>query len=126
MFGTSRELNVGPVAIVSLMTFETLNGLGILPCDVSLCMKSPPLDDAMCVACVARQATYSEAAVTLAFLSGLMQIVLGLLHLGVLASFLAQPVVTGFNFASGILVSIVFSRFSRRVKILIVFSPRLR
>ena len=100
MFGTSRELNVGPVAIVSLIAFEALEAAGFASCDLSQCEASPPLDDPRCLQCVADQAAWSQAAIVMAFLSGLMQVVCGLLHLGVLASFLAQPVITGFNFAS--------------------------
>ncbi|MBA4043671.1 MAG: sodium-independent anion transporter [Erythrobacter sp.] len=82
LFGTSRTLAVGPVAVVSLMT-------------------------ASAVGAVAAPGTveYWEAAVTLAALSGVMLVVLGLLRLGFLANLLSHPVISGFISASGVLIA---------------------
>lgn len=82
IFGTSRTLAVGPVAVVSLMT-------------------------ASAAGAVAAQGTpeYLEAAITLAMLSGIMLAVLGLLRLGFLANLLSHPVISGFITASGILIA---------------------
>ncbi|MFG6591800.1 SulP family inorganic anion transporter [Sulfitobacter sp. 1A12157] len=82
IFGTSRALAVGPVAVVSLMT-------------------------AAAVGEIAQSGTagYVTAALTLAFLSGAMLLVLGLLRLGFLANFLSHPVIAGFITASGILIA---------------------
>ncbi len=82
IFGTSRTLAVGPVAVVSLMT-------------------------ASAAGAIADQGTaqYLEAAVTLAALSGVMLAVLGLLRLGFLANLLSHPVISGFITASGVLIA---------------------
>ncbi|QDC11717.1 sulfate permease [Oceanicola sp. D3] len=82
IFGTSRALAVGPVAVVSLMT-------------------------AAAVGQVAEQGTmgYATAALTLAFLSGGMLLLLGVFRLGFLANFLSHPVIAGFITASGILIA---------------------
>ena len=82
IFGTSRTLAVGPVAVVSLMT-------------------------ASAAGAVAAQgsAEYLEAAITLAALSGVMLAVLGILRLGFLANLLSHPVISGFISASGILIA---------------------
>ncbi|WP_421858813.1 SulP family inorganic anion transporter [Oricola sp.] len=82
IFGTSRALAVGPVAVVSLMT-------------------------ATAVGSIAQQgsAEYITAAITLAFLSGLFLLALGFLRLGFLANFLSHPVIAGFITASGILIA---------------------
>ena len=82
VFGTSRALAVGPVAVVSLMT-------------------------AAAVGEVAAQGTagYAAAALTLAFLSGTMLLVMGLFRLGFVANFLSHTVVSGFITASGILIA---------------------
>lgn len=82
IFGTSRTLAVGPVAVVSLMT-------------------------AAAVGNVATQGTpeYLGAAVTLAFLSGLFLLAIGLFRLGFLANFLSHPVISGFITASGLLIA---------------------
>ncbi|WP_052161865.1 sulfate permease [Hoeflea sp. BAL378] len=82
LFGTSRVLAVGPVAVVSLMTAAAIGNLAE--------PGSPEL---------------LTAAVTLAFLSGLFLILLGVLRLGFLANFLSHPVVAGFITASGILIA---------------------
>ncbi|KAF0677187.1 SulP family inorganic anion transporter [Profundibacterium mesophilum] len=82
VFGTSRALAVGPVAVVSLMT-------------------------AAAVGDIAQSGTagYVTAALTLAFLSGAMLLALGLFRLGFLANFLSHPVIAGFITASGILIA---------------------
>ncbi len=82
IFGTSRALAVGPVAVVSLLT-------------------------ASAVGQVADQGTagYAIAALTLAFLSGAFLMLLGLFRLGFLANFLSHPVIAGFITASGILIA---------------------
>src|SRR6056297_3046076 len=82
IFGTSRALAVGPVAVVSLLT-------------------------ASAVGQVAEQGTagYAIAALTLAFMSGAFLVALGVLRLGFLANFLSHPVIAGFITASGILIA---------------------
>ena len=77
IFGTSRALAVGPVAVVSLMTAAVIGEH----------------------AAVGTHA-YWEIAITLAFLSGVILIVLGLFRLGFLANFLSHPVISGFITAS--------------------------
>ncbi|WP_434781269.1 SulP family inorganic anion transporter [Aminobacter carboxidus] len=82
IFGTSRALAVGPVAVVSLMTAAAIGN-------------------------VAEQGTmgYAVAALTLAGLSGAILLAMGLLRLGFLANFLSHPVIAGFITASGILIA---------------------
>ena len=82
IFGTSRALAVGPVAVASLMT-------------------------AAAAATVASQGTpeYLGATVALAAISGLLLVALGLLRLGFLANFLSHPVISGFITASGIQIA---------------------
>ncbi len=82
VFGSSRTLAVGPVAVVSMMTATALGQ-------------------------VAAQGTagYAAAALTLALLSGAMLLALGLLRMGFLASFLSHPVIAGFITASALLIA---------------------
>ncbi|NKC29398.1 SulP family inorganic anion transporter [Falsiroseomonas selenitidurans] len=82
LFGTSRTLAVGPVAVVSLMTAAAVAPIA-----------------------VAGSAAYVTAAVTLAFLSGLVLLAMAVLRLGFLANFLSHPVISGFITASGILIA---------------------
>lgn len=82
IFGTSRALAVGPVAVVSLMTAATIGNLGLTtPAEIAL------------------------SAGTLAFISGVILAVLGVLRLGFLANFLSHPVIAGFITASGVLIA---------------------
>lgn len=82
VFGTSRTLAVGPVAVVSLMTASAVGAVA-----------------------APGTAAYGEAAVTLAALSGVMLVGLGLLRLGFLANLLSHPVISGFISASGVLIA---------------------
>ena len=83
VLGSSRVLAVGPVAVVSLMT-------------------------AAAVGQHAAAGTYAywQVAITLAFLSGSMLLIMGLLRLGFLANFLSHPVISGFISASGLLIAL--------------------
>jgi SulP family sulfate permease len=82
IFGTSRALAVGPVAVASLMTAAAAGQL-------------------------ASQGTpeYLGAAVALAMVSGLLLIAMGFLKLGFLANFLSHPVIAGFITASGLQIA---------------------
>ncbi|WP_298558104.1 sulfate permease [uncultured Aliiroseovarius sp.] len=82
IFGTSRALAVGPVAVVSLMTAAAIGNLEL-----------------------ASQSDYIAAAITLAFLSGLILLIMGVFRLGFLANFLSHPVIAGFITASGLLIA---------------------
>jgi SulP family sulfate permease len=82
VFGTSRTLAVGPVAVASLMTAAAVGKLAA--------QGSPE---------------YLGAAIALAFLSGLMLLVMGLFRMGFLAAFLSHPVISGFITASGLLIA---------------------
>lgn len=83
IFGTSRTLAVGPVAVISLMTATAAGGVAA--------QGSPE---------------YVAAALILALISGLILTVMGLLKLGFLANLLSHPVVAGFITASGILIAL--------------------
>ena len=82
VFGSSRVLAVGPVAVVSLMTAAAIGQFA-----------------------AAGSPAYWTAAITLAFLSGLMLLAMGLLRLGFLANFLSHPVISGFISASAIIIT---------------------
>ena len=83
LLGTSRQLAVGPVAMVSLLTASGVAALA---------------------------ETGSEAyiiwAIALAFLVGLMQAALGLFRLGFLVTFLSHPVISGFTSAAALIIGI--------------------
>ena len=82
LFGSSRQLATGPVAVVSLMTAATLEPLA-----------------------TAGGEGYIAYAVFLALLVGLFQFSLGVLRLGVVVNFLSHPVVIGFTNAAAIIIA---------------------
>jgi SulP family sulfate permease len=82
LFGTSRALAVGPVAVVSLMTAAAIGQVA-----------------------EAGSIGYAAAALSLALLSGAFLLALGLFRLGFIANFLSHPVIAGFITASGILIA---------------------
>lgn len=82
VFGSSRVLAVGPVAVVSLMTAAAIG------------------DHA-----VPGSSAYWATAITLAFLSGGMLLLMGLFRLGFLANFLSHPVISGFISASALIIA---------------------
>jgi SulP family sulfate permease len=81
LFGSSRTLSVGPVAVISLMTAAALG----------------PLAEAGVVDPV-------TGAALLAVMSGLILFLMGVLRLGFLANFLSHPVVSGFISASALVI----------------------
>ncbi len=82
IFGTSRTLAVGPVAVVSLMTAAAAGAVA-----------------------VPGSAEYVAAALILAVMSGAILLAMGLLRLGFLANLLSHPVISGFITASGLIIA---------------------
>jgi anti-anti-sigma factor len=82
LFGSSRQLATGPVAVVSLMTSATLEPLA-----------------------TAGSVQYVEYAILLAVMVGTFQFLLGVLRLGVVVNFLSHPVVNGFTNAAAIIIA---------------------
>ncbi|WP_197722091.1 SulP family inorganic anion transporter [Sulfuriflexus mobilis] len=82
LFGSSRQLATGPVAVVSLLTAAALEPLA-----------------------TSGGEAYIAYAVLLAFMVGLFQLALGVLRLGVLVNFLSHPVVMGFTNAAAIIIA---------------------
>ena len=81
LFGTSRQLAVGPVAIVSLLTASAL---------------APLVEEGT--------AAYFATAALLALMVGVIHIVLGLGRLGFLVNFLSHSVLVGFTAAAAIII----------------------
>ena len=83
LFGSSRSLSVGPVAILSLMTAAALSRL--------------PLET---------PAEYAAAALTLSFMTGAILLLAGFFRLGFVANFIPRPVLVAFVTASAILIAL--------------------
>jgi MFS superfamily sulfate permease-like transporter len=89
VFGSSRRLATGPVAVVSIMTAAALEPLA-----------------------VSGSSAFISYAVVLAFMVGVFQFLLGLFRLGVVVNLLSHPVIVGFtNGAALIIASSQLSRF---------------
>ncbi len=82
LFGSSRQLATGPVAIVSLMTATALQPLAKTGSE-----------------------SFIAYAILLALLVGLFQFILGVVKLGVIVNFLSHPVVSGFSNAAAIIIA---------------------
>ncbi len=82
LFGTSRALAVGPVAVVSLLTAAAVSEVA-----------TPGTGE------------YLVAAAALALMSGVLLLAFGVLRLGFIANLLSHPVISGFITASGILIA---------------------
>ena len=72
VFGTSRTLSVGPVAVIALMTAAAAGAIA-----------------------APGSAEYLSTVILLTFISGLMLTLMGLFRLGFLANFLSHPVISG-------------------------------
>lgn len=83
LLGTSMTMAVGPVAVTSLMTASALRALA-----------EPGSSE------------YIAAAAVLAFLSGTLLLLFGLLRFGFIAKLLSNPVVSGFTSGSSLLILI--------------------
>jgi len=82
LFGSSRQLATGPVAVVSLMTAASLEPLA-----------------------TTGSVGYIAYAVLLALMVGIFQLTLGVLRLGMIVNFLSHPVVNGFTNAAALIIA---------------------
>ncbi len=82
LFGSSRQLATGPVAVVSLLTAAALEPIA-----------------------ASGSTGYIAYAITLSLIVGLFQLGLGLLRLGVVVNFLSHPVIIGFTNAAAIIIA---------------------
>ncbi|MEM9921589.1 MAG: solute carrier family 26 protein [Bacteroidota bacterium] len=81
IFGTSRHLMVGPVALDSMLVAA---GLGTLAIEGT--------------------AEYIQLAILLALCVGLIQLTMGVFRLGFLVNFLSRPIITGFTAAAALII----------------------
>ncbi len=82
VFGSSRQLATGPVAVVSLMTASALERLATPGSDM-----------------------YITYAIAMALLVGVFQLSLGVLKLGLVVNLLSHPVVNGFTNAAALIIA---------------------
>ena len=83
IFGTSRQLAVGPVAMDSLIVAAGISG----------------------IAAVGNE-NYIALAIMLAFMMGALQVAFGFFKLGFLVNFLSKPIISGFTSAAAIIIGL--------------------
>ncbi|MBF0323268.1 MAG: sodium-independent anion transporter, partial [Magnetococcales bacterium] len=83
LFGSSKQLSTGPVAVVSLLTGSALMPFAAMGNDVVVSL-----------------------AIALSLLVGLTQLALGLFRLGVVVNFLSHPVIIGFTNAAALIIGL--------------------
>ena len=83
VFGTSRQLAVGPVAMDSLLVAAGISTFA-----------------------VAGTENYIALAILLAFMMGVIQLAFGIFRLGFLVNFLSKPVISGFTSAAAIIIGV--------------------
>lgn len=83
LFGSSAQLSTGPVAMTSLLTAASISPLAATGTEL-----------------------FNAYAVLLALLSGLLQLGLGLIHMGILLNLLSHPVLMGFINAAAIIIAL--------------------
>ena len=93
LWGSSRQLGTGPVAVVSTMTATTLTPV------VILMMPSGYTPEQY-------MAMYIPTAMLLAFLVGVFQFTLGAFRLGAIVNFLSHPVIVGFTNAAALFIGL--------------------
>mmetsp|Transcript_62022 Transcript_62022/g.147806 ORF Transcript_62022/g.147806 Transcript_62022/m.147806 type:complete len:878 (-) Transcript_62022:50-2683(-) len=102
--GSSRQMGIGPVAIVSLLTAQ-----GVPACNL-LCPNAdgflPPDLYPSCPVCEGAEPNpvYWHYATTIALMSGIIQVLLGPL-LGFVMNFVPHPVISGFTSAGGLIIA---------------------
>ncbi len=82
LFGSSRQLATGPVAVISLLTASALEPIAASGSD-----------------------GYIAYAIMLALMVGVFQLILGMLKMGMLVDFLSHPVVIGFTNAAALIIA---------------------
>lgn len=101
LFGSSRQLAIGPVAIVSLLLssglIDVMNRKGI----------STDNDD--------YQAIYNRMAVQISFMVGVAFMVMGVARLGFITTFLSHAVISGFTSGAAIVRTVVLKSFDARM-----------
>ncbi|CAG9767312.1 unnamed protein product [Ceutorhynchus assimilis] len=74
IFGSIKDITIGPTALMALMTYQQVIGRN------------------------------SDYAILLCFLTGVVQLIMAVLHLGVLVDFISIPVTVGFTSATSVII----------------------
>lgn len=92
IFGTSRHVSVGPVAMDSLILFAGVSTIAIVGTE-----------------------NYIAVVIALTTIVGVIQLAMGVFRLGFIANFLSKPVILGFTFAAATIISIKQIKYLTRI-----------
>ena len=81
LFGTSRQLSVGPVAMDSLLVATSISTLAEIGSEY-----------------------YISLAIMMAAIMGMVQLIMGMMRLGFLVNFMSRPVMSGFTSAAALII----------------------
>ncbi|KAF8060559.1 SULTR2 [Scenedesmus sp. PABB004] len=98
LFGSSRQLGVGPVAVTSGLIFSGM--AGVVPGYDAITDPNDPGPELAAV-----QAEYNRNVIQLAFLVACLYTAVGLFRLGFLIRFLSHPVITGFTSGAALVIA---------------------
>jgi SulP family sulfate permease len=93
LWGSSRQLGTGPVAVVSTMTATTLAPVVIMTMEPGYTQEQ-------------YMAAYIPMAMFLTLLVGIFQFSLGIFRLGAIVNFLSHPVIVGFTNAAALFIGL--------------------
>ncbi|XP_064489456.1 prestin-like isoform X3 [Ornithodoros turicata] len=109
LMGTSRHVSVGTFAVISLLSASAVSEMGaITPEDyqqLGLNGSDLTLGDSTSDPIPLQS---MEVLTALAFIVGIIQILMGMLHLGILSIFMSEPMVSGFT--TGAAVQVILSQ----------------
>ncbi|KAH9317720.1 hypothetical protein KI387_019489, partial [Taxus chinensis] len=88
IFGSSRQLAIGPVALVSLLVSNVLSAI---------------VDSS--------DELYTELAILLALMVGILECLMGILRLGWLIRFISHSVISGFTTSSAIVIALSQAKY---------------
>ncbi|CAI9092482.1 OLC1v1027735C1 [Oldenlandia corymbosa var. corymbosa] len=88
IFGSSRQLAIGPVALVSLLVSNVLGNI---------------VDSS--------EELYTELAILLALMVGILECIMGILRLGWLIRFISHSVISGFTTASAVVIGLSQAKY---------------
>eukprot|EP00271_Cylindrocystis_brebissonii_P011561 TRINITY_DN29421_c0_g1_i1.p1 TRINITY_DN29421_c0_g1~~TRINITY_DN29421_c0_g1_i1.p1 ORF type:complete len:749 (+),score=108.01 TRINITY_DN29421_c0_g1_i1:318-2564(+) len=103
IFGSSRQLAIGPVAIVSLLTKE---GLTHMMAVNAASQSPPPPGPSILKSAEDAELDYIQLAITLSLLVGIFQTVMGCIRMGWLVRFLSRSVISGFTSGAALIIGI--------------------
>jgi len=94
IFGTSRNISVGPVAMDSIIVATGLSAVAVMGTD-----------------------QFITLAILLGFIAGVIQLLFGLFRIGFLVNFISKPVISGFTSGAAVIIALSQAKYILGVKV---------